>query len=165
MKSQELTYHIRRVKFTDLITVAQVHSVSYLRQKNSIEWMKCNYNAFPRIKIFVAEVEGEVVGYIQWIEKSGFRKEVILELEQIAVLPKMRNQGIATSLIRSSLLFIAEELSVRDAKIKHILVTTRSDNEAQKLYRNTLNAVVETTIPDLYSSDEVLMIARNFSLM
>ncbi|MEF1228663.1 N-acetyltransferase, partial [Vibrio fortis] len=32
---------------------------------------------------------------------------------------------------------------------------------AQQLYKSTLGAEVETTISNLYSADEVLMIARN----
>jgi hypothetical protein len=45
--------------------------------------------------------------------------------------------------------------------IKHFMVTTRADNYAQKLYQKTLGAQVESTITDLYSADEVLMLARN----
>jgi hypothetical protein len=37
----------------------------------------------------------------------------------------------------------------------------RSDNHAQRLYAATLNASVEATIRNLYSADEVVMIAQN----
>lgn len=40
------------------------------------------------------------------------------------------------------------------------MVNTRADNFAQTLNKKTLGAEVEVTIPDLYSADEVIMIAR-----
>lgn len=111
----------------------------------------------------MAHADKEIVGYIQWMEKSGFRKEVVLELEQIAVSPEWRNQGVGSYLINSSLSLVKEELAKREAVLKHVVVTTRTDNDAQKIYRETLNASVETTIPDLFSADEVIMIARDIS--
>ncbi len=56
--------------------MAQVHHEAFSRQTMSEEWIACNFQAFPRIRQFVALVEGEVIGYIQWVEKSGFRKEI-----------------------------------------------------------------------------------------
>jgi ribosomal protein S18 acetylase RimI-like enzyme len=41
------------------------------------------------------------------------------------------------------------------------LVSTRTDNQAQKLYRKVLGAEVEATIKNLYSADEVYMVARH----
>jgi hypothetical protein len=40
-------------------------------------------------------------------------------------------------------------------------VTTRTDNHAQRLYRKALGATPEAVIQDLYSADEVIMVARN----
>jgi len=97
------------------------------------------------------------------MEKSGFRKEVVLEFEQIAVLPGSRIQGIGSCLINSSMTLVKEELALREAVLKHVLVTTRTDNNAEEIYRETLNASVETTISDLFSADEVIMMARDIS--
>lgn len=153
---------IRPAEQQDLEGMARVHSEAFLRQALSQEWITCNFNAFPRIRYFVAEVETQIVGYIQWMEKSGFRKEVVLELEQIAVLPAWQGKKIGTALIRQSLPLIQQELTKRQAVIKHLLVTTRADNPAQQLYAKTLNATVECTIRNLFSADEVMMISRNF---
>lgn len=163
MTNTDTKYKIHRMESTDVTSVAKVHSQSFSRQLDSEEWIFCNFKAHPRIRIFVAKVDEEIVGYIQWIEKSGFRKEVVLELEQLAVLPIWRNQGVGSNLINSSLPFVKEELANRDAVLKHVLVTTRTDNDAQKIYRETLNASVETTISDLFSADEVIMISRDIS--
>lgn len=149
------------MKSQDILNVSKVHAEAFPRQMLSEQWITCNFNAFPRIRYFVVEDEEEILGYIQWLEKSGFRKEVILELEQIAVLPSKQKQGVGSSLISQSLKMIKEELKQREAFIKHILVSTRTDNEAQKLYKKLLNAQPEVVISNLFSADEVFMIARN----
>lgn len=152
---------IRSMRIQDLLNVAKVHREAFPRQLHSEQWITCNFNAYPRIRFFVAEDEDSILGYVQWIEKSGFRKEVVLELEQIAVLPSEQKHGVGSLLISESLKKIKEELKQRDASIKHILVSTRTDNEAQKLYKKVLNAQPEVIIPNLFSADEVLLIARN----
>lgn len=152
------------MKKEDILEVSKVHAEAFPRQTLSEEWIRCNFNAFPRIRYFLAEVDGKIVGYVQWIEKSGFRKEVVLELEQIAVRPSLQGLGIGSALISQSLPLIEMELEKRQANIKHILVSTRTDNKAQELYAKILEAQPEVTIPNLFSADEVLMIARNFHL-
>ncbi|WP_064669080.1 GNAT family N-acetyltransferase [Vibrio nigripulchritudo] len=148
---------------TDLKGASQVHKSAFVRQQRSYEWLRCNLNASPRFLNFVAESNGEMVGYIIWVQKSGFRPEAVLELEleQLAVSPKSQGQGIGRMLIKKSLPLVKEQLSSQGSVLKHILVTTRADNFAQKLYQSKLGAQVETTISNLYSADEVLMIARN----
>ena len=66
---------IRLMEKVDLDAVAIVHQIAFSRQKNSFQWMQCNFNAFPRFLSFVAEKEGVIVGYIIWAQKSGFREE------------------------------------------------------------------------------------------
>ena len=51
-------------------------------------------------------------------------------------------------------------LELEQIAVAAVVVTTRADNAAQKLYRKTLGAEVEATIASLYSGDEVLMVAR-----
>jgi len=113
---------------------------------------------------FVAEEHNEIVGYITWTQKSGFRPEAVIELEQLAQLPNRQGQGIGQALILDSLLLLKAQLCLSGSTIKHILVSTRSDNDAQKRYKKTLHAQLESTISDLYSADEVLMVARNISV-
>ena len=152
---------VRAMIQQDLLDVAKIHKEAFSRQLHSEQWISCNFKAYPRIRLFVAEDDGMLLGYVQWIEKSGFRNEVVLELEQIAVLPSKQKQGIGSSLISESLKMIKEELNQRNASIKHVLVSTRTDNEAQKLYKKVLNAQSEVIVPNLFSTDEVLMISRN----
>lgn len=152
---------IRLMEKTDLENAAEIHRLTFVRQQNSLQWIQCNFNAFPRLLNFVAEKEGKILGYIIWIQKSGFRPQAVIELEQLAVSPNFQNQGVGRQLITESLALVNNHLSLNGSTLKHILVTTRADNFAQQLYKSTLGAEIETTITNLYSDDEVLMIARN----
>lgn len=155
---------IRPMIEDDIVNVSLIHAECFPRQLLSSEWITCNFRAKPKIRYFVAEYKGNIAGYIQWTEKSGFRKEVILELEQMAVIPKMQKQGIGTALIMQSLPMIKVDLAQRNAMVKHIVVTTRTDNESQKLYLKTLHAKSEAIVTNLFSADEVFMIARNIKI-
>ena len=153
--------NVRPLDPADLTVVAQVHADCFARQRESLAWVTSTSNAYPRFRYFVAESDGAIVGYIVWGEKSGFRDEVVLELEQLAVQSAFRSQGIGRALIRASLLNVQMTLQQRASRVKAVLVTTRADNDAQRLYRDVLGAEVHATIANLYSADEVIMIAQN----
>ncbi len=152
---------VRRLTEKDVPKVAEIHAEAFSRQGHSAEWIRCNAQAFPRMRYYVAESDGLLCAFVLWTEKSGFRENVVLELEQIAVAASYRKQGVAEALIVQSLPDVTRQLADRGATLKAVLVTTRSDNDAQRLYRKTLGAKVEATLPSLYSADEVFMIARN----
>ena len=145
----------------DIHAAAKIHAKRFARQKDSVRWISCNFAAYPRIMIFVARDEQDkVVGYVQWIQKSGFRQEAVFELEQIAVLEAQQNKGIGTSLIEKSLKYIKEYLADKNSHLKAIFVTTRTDNLARSLYEKVLKAKEIAVIKDLYSHDEVIMLAN-----
>jgi ribosomal protein S18 acetylase RimI-like enzyme len=145
----------------DVEAVAEIHTQAFPRQENSWKWINSNFAAFPRIMIFVARDEKDkIVGYIQWIHKSGFRKDAVMELEQIAVLKPNQGKGIATQLIQESLIDVKNYLDDNKSTLKFILISTRTDNKAQELYKKILGAQVISIIQDLYSADEVLMLAK-----
>lgn len=154
---------IRFMNSEDLVHAAKVHQSAFPRQKHSFEWLQCNLNATPRFLNFVVMIDNQIVGYIIWVQKSGFRREAVIELEQLAIASQFQSRGIGRQLINQSLSLVNDHLVSNGAVLKHILVTTRSDNFAQQLYKETLGAEIETTISNLYSADEVLMIARNVS--
>ncbi|WP_434998614.1 GNAT family N-acetyltransferase [Vibrio scophthalmi] len=146
---------------SDLTAAAEIYQATFVRQSHSLEWLQCNLNAFPRYMMFVAQSDNEILGFITWAQKSGFRREVVLELELLAVKPSCQGKGVGKKLIVDSLPFVKTLLANKDAVLKHVLVTTRADNYAQELYKSALGAEIEATISNLYSADEVLMIARN----
>lgn len=155
---------VRAAAKTDIPAMAAVHAAAFPRQLDSLAWIECNFKAYPRIAYFVAEKDGELIGFIEWIQKSGFRKEAVLELEQLAVQPSFQGQGIGTALITESILHMGRLLKKRNARIKSIMVTTRTDNQAQGLYRKVLRAEPQAVIRDLYSADEVILLARDIRL-
>ncbi|WP_153011352.1 GNAT family N-acetyltransferase, partial [Vibrio toranzoniae] len=79
----------------------------------------CNLNASPRFLNFVVESEGEVVGYIIWVQKSGFRPEAVLELEQLAVLTTAQGKGLGKKLILDSLPKVKQKLAEQGSMLKH----------------------------------------------
>ena len=145
----------------NLDEISDVHKNVFHRQTRSREWLACTINAFPRSLCFVVRKNSKVCGYIIWAQKSGFRPQVVLELEQIAIHTNYQNMGIGQTLIKNSLEQVKQLLLAEGSKVKHIIVTTRADNYAQNIYRKVLGAEVEATINNLFSVDEVYMVARN----
>jgi len=156
-----LSVIVTHMHHDDINSVAKIHAQQFPRQHNSHGWINCNFVAYPRIMLFVARDEKDnVVGYIQWIQKSGFRKESILELEQIAVLKNYQGKGIGMKLIKESLNHIKTYLDDSNSNLKAILISTRTDNQAKAWYKKTLGAEEIAVIKDLYSADEVIMLVR-----
>ncbi|QIL70158.1 GNAT family N-acetyltransferase [Diaphorobacter sp. HDW4B] len=155
-----MNFHIRKACTSDISVIAQVHHASFPRQGDSERWVSCTLAAEPRFLVFVGMLDGSAVGYIFWSQKSGFRAEVVLELDQIAILPECRGKGLAERLIRESLHSIETALLSEGRKLKATLVSTREDNQAQLLYAKALGAKPVARIADLYSAAEVILLAR-----
>jgi ribosomal protein S18 acetylase RimI-like enzyme len=155
---------IRRMREEDISAAAEVHAAAFPRQTFSKEWLDCVFRSFPKSQCFVAETEGKIVGVIFWTEKSGFRKEAFVELEQIAVSPHLQGRGIGTQLIEKSLPEVAYKISERGAQLKNIIVNTRSDNAAQELYKKTLGAEPVARVSGIFTADEVYMIAKDVQI-
>lgn len=152
---------IRRMNQEDLAGTSEVHREAFERQMNSLEWLSCSLKAYPRMLCYVAKDKVSIVGYIIWTQKSGFRHQAVIELDQIAVTPIHQGKDVGQALIERTLPLVKHVLESNGSHVKHIIVTTRADNHAQQLFRKTLGAEVESTIPQFYSADEVVMIARN----
>ena len=152
---------IRTLDRADIKAVAQVHAAAFPRQRDSIAWISCNASAYPRMRYFIAEVDGTICGFVLWTEKSGFRDNVVIELEQIAVAPFVQRQGIGKALIVQSLALISEHLVECGRKLSAVMVTTRADNvSAHRLYSRALGAKAVATIPMLFAADEIVLLAQ-----
>ena len=92
-----------------------------VRQGHSRDWIAANARAYPRMRLYVGEDDGGIRGYVLWSEKSGFRPDAVLELDQIAVAQPYRKRGIGEALIVQSLpLYSADEvLMVARAPLLH----------------------------------------------
>lgn len=143
----------------------EIFPTDTITKEDSLKWITGNFNAYPRFKYYVAIKEKIIVGYILWMEKGGFRKKAVLELEQIGITESMRGKGVGTKLIKESIKDIINNFLVPNNRKLHIIeITTSTDNKAQKLYKKTLNAKAECVIKDLYEGDELLMISKDFKI-
>lgn len=160
---------IREMFFSDISRVSAIHREVFpydtLSDKDSITWIASKFLGWPINKYFVA-VKGndDVVGYISWVELGGLRNPCVLELEQIGVASKWQGRGIGTQLINETLFSVNDYLSKQVRSLKLVQVSTGISNKVQKLYTNTLGAIVECKKSDFYDEDEVLMIARITSI-
>ncbi|MDD5254133.1 MAG: GNAT family N-acetyltransferase [Candidatus Nanoarchaeia archaeon] len=156
---------VREMKEKDIPLISKIYSecfpIDCTSKKDYLTWIKCNYQAKPRFVYYIAELNKELIGYILWIELGGFRKEAVIELEQIGVSEKMRGKGIGTILIKKSLdLFVKDY--IRPRKIELIKLTTSNRNQAQNLYRKVLGAEPECVMKGIFGGDELIMFTRKY---
>lgn len=146
----------------DIPQVAQIANQcfrGYGNLKGAAKWLTCNFSAFPRMQYFIAKEKGKALGYILWMEKGGFRKEAVWELEQIAVSQNWQGRGVATKLILDSLAIIKKNLKKRGSVLKLVEITTGL-HQAPYLYQKTLGAKKEAILKDFFRGDEMILIAR-----
>lgn len=155
---------VRKAHQNDLTDIAEIHHKSFIRQADSKQWIASTLAAYPRFFCHVI-VSDKTVGYIFWVQKSGFREEVILELDQIAIHPDFQGLGLSKKLIIDSLKDVESELLQRNQKIKSVLVTTGVNNFARKIYEDLLRAQEVAIISDLYSAPEVYLKANRKDLV
>lgn len=155
--------NVRKVKENDVNSIANIY-LECFRGMNDInkikEWIYLKYIGYPINRYYVIEDNNIIKGYILWTELGGFRREAVIELEQIAITPKEQGKGLGSILVKESLKDVMKELEMRGSKLKLIKVTTGSDNKAQKLYKKVLNAKPVAVIPNMFRGDEVILIAR-----
>lgn len=154
---------IAKMKESDVLQAARIASQCFsgMRDiKKARLWINCNLQAFPRARYFAAKDGQKIIGYILWLEKGGFRKEAVLELEQIAVQSASQGQGVATQMIKDSLASIKKDLARQGRRLKLVEATTGAGNKAQELYKKTLGAKPVAVVKNLFRGDEVIMISR-----
>jgi ribosomal protein S18 acetylase RimI-like enzyme len=154
---------IRELSYRDIPSLVDIYIESFKGMNDERvvrRWIECKYRSKPISVYYVASLEDRIVGYILWTEHGGFRSDVVIELEQVAVRREFRGKGIASKLIKDSLQRFTEEyINSRGARLKLVIVTTSKDNAAKELYKRVLNASEVCTISDLYSTDESILIA------
>ena len=123
-------------------------------------WVRACWAAQPRMRYWVAARPGDILAYILWMEKGGFRREAVVELEQIAVRSTRRGRGVGGELIRRSLEALQRSIEAEGRRIRVIEVTTGSEQGAIEFYRRTLGAEVVAKVPGLFRGDEYILIAR-----
>ncbi|CAF1388356.1 unnamed protein product [Rotaria magnacalcarata] len=116
--------------------------------------------------------ETNVVGYILWVVKGGYKRCITCELEQLAIDTKYHRQGFASSLIKISLIKFQHLLQTRlqysTLKIGIVYLTTGCTNySAQLLYKNTLEVeqkgdkIGHIYGTNEYGEEEIIMVNEN----
>jgi ribosomal protein S18 acetylase RimI-like enzyme len=163
MPSERTAVEVRPAREEDLEAIAAIGSEAFSGLRPIAEgrrWVEASWRASPRMQYWVAVSSGSVVAYILWLEKGGFRKDAVLELEQVAVRSSVRGQGVGEALIRGSLEGLRRDLQARGARLKLVEVTTGSEQGALGFYERVLGTKVAAQIPDFFRGDEFILIAR-----
>jgi ribosomal protein S18 acetylase RimI-like enzyme len=155
---------VKEALHEDIPSIVDIYLESFKGMQDyntASKWVSLKFNSKPISIYYIALFDGKVVGYILWSEHGGFRKEAVIELEQIAVSKMYRGKGVASKLIVESLRMLNRDyITARGSRIKMVIVTTASNNDAKRLYERVLNAREVAVIKDLYSNDESILIAR-----
>jgi ribosomal protein S18 acetylase RimI-like enzyme len=157
------TVEVRPAREEDLEEIASIGSEAFSGLRPLAEgrrWVEACWRGGPRMQYWVAVVSGTVVAYILWLEKGGFRRDAVVELEQIAVRSAHRGQGVGEALIRASLDGVRRSLRARGAQLKLVEVTTGSEQGAVGFYARVLGTEVAARIPDVFRGEEYILIAR-----
>jgi ribosomal protein S18 acetylase RimI-like enzyme len=155
---------VKEALHEDIPSIVDIYLESFKGMQDyntASKWISLKFNSKPISIYYIALFDGKVIGYILWSEHGGFRKEAVIELEQIAVSKMYRGKGVASKLIVESLRMLNRDyITARGSRIKLVIVTTASNNDAKRLYERVLNAREVAVIKDLYSNDESILIAR-----
>lgn len=148
----------------DLLSVSHIHKQNFSRQSHSQLWLKCHLMSFPKDFTYIIEIENKIVGYIIWTQKSGFRKQVVMELSQIAIDKDFQHQGNATQLILVSLKQVIFYLNAHEQQLNKLYISTGTNNSAKSLYTKLFQPKLEATFHHLYNetNDEIILIVHNF---
>lgn len=159
---------IRQMLPSEIKAVAHIHREVFPNDGDtyaqSKQWIYSKFLGWPVNRYYVSTNNDEIIGYILWTEMGGFRKNCVLELEQLAVAIVWQNRRVGTQLIDESLIQVASILANEKRNIKLVEITTGVTNEVQSLYNKTLGAVEECRKQEFFDEEEVAMIARHSSI-
>ena len=134
---------IRHATKNDIPGIAAINRLSFGGNKpegTAEKWITNHMSMSDAYHYFVAEENGMIVGYISWEIKGGFARAVpVLELEQLAVHPDYRGQGIGRALIAGTFATMKQWIKKQqaDATQLRVFVWTKKDNvAAQAIYQS-----------------------------
>lgn len=154
---------VRRMREAETGRVARIYLKCFRgmkEYKTAKKWITLRHRSHPVSQYFVAVMNGKVVGYMEWIEHGGFRKNSVIELEQIAIDPKYQGMKIGEALVKESLAQVVAGIRKRGSGLKLVMVKTSARHGAGKFYGKVLRAKQVAVIPDFFRSDEAVLIAR-----
>ena len=151
---------IRKAQSQDIDDIASIYRDCFPRELNHKLWIESSFKSYPRGVYYVIESEGVIVAYILWCVKNGFRKNTIVELEQIGVSPQNSGKGFGRQLIAQSFELFKEHVSSLGHTVGAVMVTTSEGNFAENLYTSTLDVTRAAVLKGYGSGNEVILYKR-----
>jgi ribosomal protein S18 acetylase RimI-like enzyme len=117
-----------------------------------LDWLKSITH--PYLQYFIAEEDGEIVGFIDWTLYDRYGQQVMLEISLMAVKEERQRKGIGTRLVEESLEKIKEFWATQSLRIVMFMVETEDENEAaQKFYNKILKPFHKRFVPDVWEKE------------
>ena len=117
-----------------------------------LDWLKSI--TFPYLQYFVADKNGEVVGFIDWTLYDRYGQQVMLEISLIAVKKEYQRRDIGRRLVEESLTKIREFWTGQGLKVVMFMVETEEENEtARKFYNKILKPFHKRFVPEVWEKE------------
>ena len=136
--------------------ILQKEVYNELSQDEMEDWLK-NSARPPYLECFVAEGPNEeIVGFISWGLSDMYDKQIILEIEMIAVEQQFHRKGIGSRLLRETLARVKDIWKKGELEVVTVRVETDGDNRiAQNFFSKILSMLGllrVTTTPMVWST-------------
>lgn len=148
---------IAEATLNDIDKIADIYQACFPNERSHRLWVSASFQSFPRGVYYVIQQNSQILGYILWCIKNGFRDKTIIELEQIGIHPNHAGKGLGRSLIDGSLPLFTQHLEKLGHELGAIIVTTSEGNFAQKLYESSLGVKPAATLAGYGSGNEVIL--------
>lgn len=128
----------------DLEAIAEINSLVFNGNKDyplmALGCVQDWWRSASSHYLFIAQTNGEVLGYITWREEGGqVRYQPVLELDQLGVHPKFQRNGLAGILIPQSMDTVIQRIIEKNVRLGPVIlaiVWVYEDNEpANKVYK------------------------------
>lgn len=149
---------IRLMEEEDIPIVAaiiQKEVYDELTQDEMEDWLRKSAEP-PYLECFVAKKPGgEIVGFISWGLSDMYNKQIILEIEMIAVEKESQRKGVGSQLLRKTFQRVRNIWKKGELDIVTVRVETDGDNRiAQNFFSKVLSMLGSlrvTTTPMVWS--------------
>ena len=155
---------IRQAREADIQPISQVYKSCFPRESNHELWIRASFSAYPKSVYYVVADDDELLGYVLWSVKNGFRRKTIVELEQVGVHPDASGQGLGRRLIKDSIKRFESHLRSLGHNVAAVLITTSRGNFAEHLYCSTLGVKRVAEIPEYGSGTELILYNSQFAV-
>ncbi|MEH6593044.1 MAG: GNAT family N-acetyltransferase [Halioglobus sp.] len=155
--------NVRKAENEDIGVISNIYAACFPTELNHKLWIEASFNSYPRGVYYVIEQDSNIVGYILWCVKNGFRNGTIVELEQIGIHPMYSGKGYGRKLIESSISKFKSHVESLGHAISSLMVTTSEGNFAESLYKTTLGVSRSAVLTGYGSGNEVILYNNSFN--